>query len=104
MTKKALYVDDLRDLPENTDEYTWELSRDGFDAIYKLTHNEYDLVSLDHDIATFLGYKEITGYDIAIWLSHRKNEGLYIPPVITCHSANCVGIENIESVIARYLT
>jgi len=22
MTKKALYVDDLRDLPENTDEYT----------------------------------------------------------------------------------
>ena len=100
----ALFIDDVRDMPEDTEQYKWTLARDGIEGLFKLSIIEFDLVSLDHDLATFLGYKEITGYDIAVWLADRKQSGLYVPPKVICHSANPVGIDNIEGVIKRYLT
>lgn len=96
-----LYVDDERSIPAG-----WDFARSYDDAITKLSSNEYDHVSLDHDIASYnKDGREMTGYDIALWLAERKiTESGYVPPVVTCHSANPAGRKNIESVIKRYLS
>ena len=66
---------------------------------------EYSELSLDHDIASWNeDGREMTGYDIALWLAERNNDGNYVPPKIYVHSANPVGIKNIRGVIDRYLT
>lgn len=95
-----LYVDDERTIPNG-----WDYARNYNDAIEKLSNNKYDEVSLDHDIASYNeNGREMTGYDIALWLAERKiTETGYVPPVIKCHSANPAGRKNIESVINRYL-
>ena len=100
----ALFVDDLRDQPQDDESHTWTTSRTVWEALTKLSLIEFDVLSLDHDLDSFLGYKELTGYDITLWLASRKNEGLYIPPDIRIHSANPVGRENMQSVITRYLS
>ena len=63
-------------------------------GVYELTHNEYDELWLDHDLGS-----NKTGYDIAVILEHRAVSGLYVPPVIGCHSANPVGRKRIIQVI-----
>jgi len=100
----ALWVDDCRETPEDTDEIKWTCARTAWEALVKLTLIEFDIVSLDHDLASFLGYKEITGYDIAVWMADRKQFGEYVPNDVRVHSANPVGFENIQSVIERYLS
>lgn len=96
---KKLYVDDERSCPSG-----WDLARSYAEAIEKLSSIEYIDLSLDHDIASYENGREKTGYDIALWLANRKmTTGEYVPPNITCHSANPVGRARIEGVIARYL-
>ncbi len=102
-TFNALWIDDLRPVPEDTDEYIWTTARSFHEAVTKLELIEFDLVSFDHDIASFYGHKEMTGYDIALWLAGRKNDGHTIPSDYQIHSANPVGRNNIQSVIDRYL-
>ena len=103
MKKKGLYVDDIRDLPSIYE--GWDVARTYNDAIILLAVNEYDNISLDHDIASFReDGREMTGYDIALYLAARKNENKYVPPHINVHSANPVGVKNIQGVIDRYLT
>jgi hypothetical protein len=79
------------------------IARSYKEAIDFLDSEQFDEVSLDHDIASFVGGREKTGYDIAMWLAERKNNGLYVPPIVRCHSANPVGRANIEAVVTRYL-
>ena len=99
----ALWVDDVRDVPEDTDELSWTCARTAWEALVKLELIDFDVVSLDHDLASFLGYKELTGYDIAVWLAERKQQGKHVPPDVRVHSANPVGVKNILGVIDRYL-
>ncbi len=117
MDERKLYVDDIRDPPAGD---LWDLARTYEQAIDLLYNNQYDILSLDHDLAD-VHYKikdwsrstsvdelavfdERTGYDIALWLAERKNDGFYVPPVILCHSANPVGKERILGVVKRYLS
>lgn len=100
----ALYIDDIREMPEDDKKHTWTLARTAWEALFKLDLIEYDVVSFDHDLGSFIGNKEITGYDIVLWLANRKNDGLYVPPDIRIHSANPVGCENMQATIDRYLT
>ena len=95
-----LYVDDVRIIPEG-----WDYARNYSEAIVKLLTIEYDEISLDHDIASYdVNGKEMTGYDIVMWLATRKMLGQgHVPNIIHCHSANPVGRKNIESVVNRYL-
>jgi hypothetical protein len=94
-----LYVDDVRKCPDG-----WDLARSYDEAIEKLSTNNYDEVSLDHDIASYNSEgREMTGYDIALWLAERKNAGGHVPWLVGCHSQNPVGIVNISSVVQRYL-
>ena len=101
---KGLYVDDVRALPSEM-AGEWDIARSYHEAIALLTTNQYDELSLDHDIASWDDNgREMTGYDIALWLADRKFHGEYVPPKIYCHSANPVGVKNILGVIERYLS
>lgn len=94
-----LYVDDERETPEG-----WDRAYNVWEALFKLELLEYVEVSLDHDLASFLGpYKELTGLDIVHWLVQRKQDGKYIPPVVKVHSANSVGHDNMKALVDRYL-
>lgn len=100
----ALFVDDIRDVPEDDENYKWTCARTAWEALVKMELIEFELISLDHDLASFVGNKELTGADIALWLASRKNDGDYVPPKILIHSANPVGCENMKATIDRYLT
>lgn len=95
-----LFVDDERTAPAG-----WDIAKNYDEAISKLSTHDYDEVSLDHDIASFNSDgREMTGYDIALWLANRKIAlGEYVPPIVRCHSANPPGRSNVQSVIDRYL-
>lgn len=95
---RKLYVDDLRPCPEG-----WDVARRFHDAIVALETVEYDEVSLDHDIDSFYGMKELTGRDILNWLIARKVEGVkYTPAIVRVHSANPVGSATMRDDINRY--
>lgn len=104
MTKLCLWVDDERPQPEHS-ERTWMAATSFHRAIVLLEKHDFDEVSLDHDIASFYGNKEMTGYDIVMWLVQRKVDGMYhVPPVIKVHTANPVGRDNMQATIDRYLS
>ena len=94
-----LWVDDIR--PPPTEE--WDCARSFHEAVYFLEVKNYDMVSLDHDLGSFYGNREMTGYDIMNWLVARKltAEG-FVPATILVHSANPVGVCNIQSLIDQY--
>jgi len=99
---KGLWVDDVRNLPKQYD--GWDVARSYEDAIRMLSRTDYPIVSLDHDIASFReDGREMTGYDVALWLAERKMNGEYVPPDVRVHSANPVGGPRIQGVIDRYL-
>lgn len=99
----ALYIDDLRPIPDDCEKWTWTTARSFHEAVFKLELLDFDMVSFDHDIASFYGYHEMTGYDVALWLVQRKQDGLHVPTHYAVHSANPVGCERIQGVIDRYL-
>lgn len=98
-----LYVDDERPLPDIYDSHEWTTARSFHEAIVKLELINFDEVSLDHDIASFYGNKELTGYDILMWLCQRKYEGMYhVPAKIHIHTANPVGRDNMQALLDQY--
>lgn len=107
MKKQALYVDDLRPLPKSTDEIQWTLARNFHEAICILDRMEdsLDIVSLDHDIASFYGNKEMTGWDVLQYMIMQKlQSGLYENVTVFVHSANPVGITKMQADIDRYFS
>jgi hypothetical protein len=101
-TFKGLYVDDVRDLPDDLAAAGWTLARSAWEALVKLELIEFEEVSLDHDLASFVGNKELTGDDILLWLVQRKLDGLYVPEKIYVHSANVVAVPKMQDTIDRY--
>lgn len=99
-----LWIDDTRILPEKyINEGCWCWARSGYEALLKLELIEFEEVSIDHDLQTFIGNKELNGYDIVGWLVQRKHDGYYVPPKIRVHSANPVDVEKMEDLIRKYL-
>lgn len=92
-----LYVDDLRDVPEG-----WHVARNFHQAICMLETGKYDTVSLDHDIASFYGNKEMTGRDVLNWMIAAKIDGTHEFKTVTVHSANPVGRATMLEDIAKY--
>ncbi|OCL90817.1 cyclic-phosphate processing receiver domain-containing protein [Arcobacter porcinus] len=104
MKKTKLYLDDLRDLPDNS--YT--LVRSYMEAIDFIENNGIpEFISFDHD----LGVDEKdnllpTGYDFAKWLVDMDIDNIHKFPKnfsFYVHSANPVGKANIESYLNNYL-
>lgn len=95
---KKLYIDDMRPCPEG-----WDVARNFHEAIVMLESTEYAEVSLDHDIDSFYGLKEMTGRDILNWLIARKVEGhKHVPSIVRVHSANPVGSRTMREDIANH--
>ena len=97
----CLWVDDIRPIPSDCGE-EWCSARSAWEALLKLELIEFDEVSLDHDLASRVGNKELTGNDILVWLISRKLEGLYVPSRVKVHSANPVGVKPMKEMIAKY--
>lgn len=97
---KKLYVDDIRDAPDSS----WDIARNYRQAIHMLETNNYDVVSLDHDLGDFDKdtKREYTGYDILLWIVERKEAGLTYPADVRVHTANVPAGFKMRSTIARY--
>jgi hypothetical protein len=102
-TYKGLWVDDLRPLPSDLQQDEWMITTSFHTAIVALETIDFKIVSLDHDIASFYGNREMTGYDIICWLVARKMENLHVPSNVLIHSANPVGKTNMAAMIDKYL-
>jgi len=98
----GLWVDDVRPTPDHLQNKGWCRARSFHEAITKLELMDYHEISLDHDLASFYGNREMTGYDIVMWLVARKQQGGYVPSIIHVHSANPVGRKNIQDVVNQY--
>ena len=95
-----LFVDDVRERPDDT----WDLAPSFHVAILDLEVFDYDEVSLDHDLASFYGTREMTGRDILNWLIARKIEGKHTPRIVKVHSANPAAWPAMQEDIARYFS
>lgn len=102
--KICLYVDDdaiNRNPPE--DGNRWVRAFNFHRAVTALDLFEYDIVSLDHDIASFYGNKEMTGRDILSWMIEQKvMHGRFQNTEVRVHSANPVGRKTMLEDIAKH--
>jgi hypothetical protein len=109
---RGLWVDDLRPLPadlqgpqwpDSGGAYWWAVATSFHDAIVVLETCPYiKHISLDHDIASFYGQREMTGYDVLMWIAQRKSEGHPYPLDIKLHTANPVGRANMQEILQQY--
>lgn len=90
MTATKLWVDDLRDPPDDT----WTVARTSHKAIYFLAGIKFDLMSLDHDLGG-----DDTTRKVVLWLC--ENPGRW-PRGVVVHSANPVGRSWLLGMIDRY--
>jgi len=93
-----IFLDDIRNPPDGND---WMVFRSAEDLIHWMMY-EYDSgeiiseISLDHD----LGENRLTGYDFVKWLEQNVfAHTLPMPEMISAHSANPVGRENIRRAV-----
>ena len=88
---RVLLIDDVRNLEADV------IARNYSEGIRQLELNgPWDLLLLDHDLASFIDGDEKTGYHVMCWLEEYTQ---YLPKKIECVSANPVGRAKIESVI-----
>ena len=92
-----LYVDDMRKAPEG-----WDQAWSFHEAIHMLQTGNYEVVSLDHDLGSFYGYKEMTGMDILNWIERQNSEG-YGPHLktIMVHTANASAANEMKEIARR---
>ncbi len=91
-----IWVDDLRPVPEG---YEWAKSvNQAIALVEKAEANEekVELLDLDHDLGDYYA----DGGDAIRLLDWLTERGTFYP--IRIHTANPVGRENMERVIARY--
>jgi len=85
-----LWLDDERPAPDG-----WELVKTALECITALRCNEYEEISLDHDLGD-----GGTGYDVLLYIEaevHRNPD--YKCPMIWIHSANPVGRKRMQQAI-----
>lgn len=100
----GLWIDDERPVPEKLLAAGWCWARNFHEAVLKLEIMNFIEISVDHDLASFYGNKEMTGRDILWWLVARKQKGEYTPRVIKVHSANPVGGREMKLIVKQHLS
>ncbi len=87
-----VWLDDLRDAPPG-----WVRVTTPEEAIALLHTGEVTEISLDHDLGLIDGDRELTGYDVVLWLERKVAlEGFVPPETIRVHSSNVVAAERME--------
>lgn len=91
-----VYLDDIRPCPAG-----WKLVSNFHEAICFIDDNWHQMtkLSLDHDISSFYGDKEMTGYDVLMWIYSQAVYGRKLEFTIKVHSQNPVGAGNMRDVI-----
>lgn len=97
-----LWVDDFRNPPEADGGYV--IARTYAAAIKYLDSGTFNEVFLDHDLGDFDGDREHTGYDVLMHIVQMKMDGKPVPTKYTLLTANPVGRDRMQGVIARYLS
>lgn len=102
--KRGLYVDDdlIHRHPPVSIDIEWDRAINFHQAIFMMENKAYDVVSLDHDIASFYGNKEMTGWDVLQWMIVQRLDGHHSPESVRVHSANPIGRQKMEGDIDRY--
>lgn len=95
---KKLWVDDIRPAPDKS----WDIAFSYHTAIYLLQRNNYDVVSLDHDLGDIHEGREMTGYDVLMFMVEKKETGGYFPPEVRVHTANPPARIKMIHTIDRY--
>ena len=92
-----VWLDDVREAPSG-----WVRATTPGEAIGLLRAGEVSELSLDHDLGLADGGRELTGYDVVLWIEREVAEGRWIVPLpeIRIHSANPVGRARMERAIA----
>lgn len=91
--ERILLIDDCRNLKADV------IARNYEEGIRQLEFNGYwDVLLLDHDLASFNNDKEYTGYDVMCWLEANTE---FLPGRIECVSSNPVGRQRIQQVIDK---
>ncbi len=83
-----VYLDDLREAPAG-----WIRACSYQEAIEILKTGKVEEISLDHDLGSS---KDKDGYDVVKWIEEMVFKTKFRPPYIWVHSANPVGVHNIE--------
>lgn len=98
---RRLFVDDERNPP--TDQH-WDVARSYHEAIDMLNQHQYDVVSLDHDIASYdITGREYTGSDILTTLVEWKVfQDVHAPQFVYVHSANPSAYKSMKLAIDKY--
>lgn len=87
-----IWLDDIRLPPDG---WTWVKDPDLCIEMLDKCRNQVVSISLDHDLGL-----ERTGYDVIKWIEEQVYLDLsYHPPYIKIHSANSVGIDNMEAAL-----
>lgn len=82
-----IYLDDVRQAPPG-----WIRVHTYEEAVEALKTGKVEQISLDNDLGT-----ELEGYDVAKWIEQQTFDTNFRPPKIWVHSANPVGMRNINA-------
>lgn len=104
-----LFIDDIRKAPDES----WHVARTVTEAIRVIYYYGHELteISLDHDIAHFENLDETdvdqrvsackeTFAAVAYYIAERWKDKGSTAPKIVLHSANPVGVENMELILS----
>ena len=85
-----VWLDDLRPAPNET----WTAVTIPSAAITLLESGEVELISFDHDLG-YEGEKELSGYEVLLWIEEAVVLRGFKPPEMRVHSANPPGHERL---------
>lgn len=97
-----LYLDDIRN-PPNDRENGYVIVRKYNPCIHLINNNpnSIEFMSLDHDLGDFSGQdgREMTGYDVLLWMEKNLDKITLPPKGIMVHSANPIGKRRMIEVV-----
>lgn len=98
---RTIWIDDMRNPPPDM---VCDIARDYAQAVDLLARNIYDILYIDHDLASFDAEgREKTGYDVLMHIVQMKMDGRLVPREFHLLTANPVGAERMQGIIERYL-
>jgi hypothetical protein len=89
---KTLLIDDMRDIKAS------KVARNYTDGLTALTSEKWDVLYLDHDLASYVDGAEKTGYDILVFLEEHPE---HLPGKIELVTSNPVGRQKMQVVINK---